>query len=527
VALVLILLAAFMDLMDVTILNVVLPTIETELRAGPAAVEWMLAGYTLAQTLGLITGARLGDLLGHRRVFLAGLAGFALASALCGAATSPQLLVAARILQGLCAAAMLPQVLSQIQLLYPPAQRGPAMAAYAALTPLGAAVGSVLGPALLAANLAGTGWRLVFYVNVALAAVVLAFAYPLLPEGRAERAARLDLAGLGLSTLGLVLLLYPLVTAADRTSWPAWAIASLATGVMVLAGFVVHQRRLAAAGGDPILRVGLLRIRSLSGGLLVQLLFLVPIMGFFLAFLQFVQLGLGASPLAAGLILLPWSVLVALLAGVSASLLLPRLGRATVHLGLVVLATGFALLALVGAGAGAGTGWPALMPGVVVGAAGMGLVASPVAVLALRDVPAERAGTGSALFGTTSQLGASIGVAALGSVFFRRLAVDDRSGPGAYGDALAVSLWVGVALLGLAFAAAFLLPGRRATRTANRGAPRRRPARDQDECSVSTARASGARSGSSRAASSASRSAASLVGRAAANSSFPAGVTSV
>ncbi|QKW33481.1 MFS transporter [Actinomadura sp. NAK00032] len=457
-ALLAILLATFMDLMDVTILYLVLPSIATDLGAGPAAVEWMSVGYTLALALGLITGARAGDRLGYKRVFLGGMVGFVAASALCGAAVTPGMLVAARVLQGLFAAAMVPQVLSQIQVMYAPAERGPAMAAYSALTPLAAAVGTVLGPVLLVWDLAGAGWRLVFFVNVAVGLVTLPIAWRLLPEARAARAARFDLAGVGICTAGLVLLLYPLITAADRPHWPAWATASMAAGLAVLAGFAVHQRRLAARGGDPLLRVGLLRIRSLSGGLLVQALFLTPIIGFFLVFLQFLQFGLGHGALRAGLTLLPWSIVVAVFAGVSAAVLLPRIGRAAVQIGLVVNAIGLALLALAAADAAPGTGWAELLPGILVGAAGMGLVVSPVAALTFADLPPAEAGSGSGLFGTTSQLGASAGVALMGTVFFARVREHGGAGRVAFGDALAVSLWVGIGLLGLALAASFLLP---------------------------------------------------------------------
>ncbi|WP_169739759.1 MFS transporter [Amycolatopsis taiwanensis] len=465
VALLVILLAAFMDLMDVTILYVVLPSIQTDLRAGPSAVEWMSSGYTLALALGLIIGARAGDRLGHKRVFLAGMAGFVVASALCGASVTPGMLVFARVLQGLFAAAMVPQVLSQIQLMYTPAERGPAMATYSALVPLAAAMGTVLGPVLVVWDLAGAGWRLVFFVNVLVGLVAMPVAWRLLPEARATHAARLDLAGVGISTAGLLLLLYPLITAADRPQWPGWATASVIAGLAVLAGFVVHQRRLASRGGDPLLRIGLLAIRSLSGGLVVQLLFLAAIIGFFLVFMQFLQLGLGYGPLAAGLTLLPWSVVVAVMAGLSAAVLLPRFGRLTVQAGLVLNAAGFALLAVTATSATPSTGWAALLPGILVGAVGMGLATSPLAVLPLTDLEPADAGTGSGLFNTTSHLGAAIGVAVIGTVFFAGLrppdattAVQTATPARHVGDAFAMSLWLGIGLLVTALAAGFLLP---------------------------------------------------------------------
>lgn len=461
-ALLAMLLATFMDLMDVTILFVVLPTITTELGAGPAAAEWASVGYTLALALTLVTGARLGDRIGYKRAFLGGMTGFVLASALCGLAVSPEMLVGARVLQGLFAAVMVPQVLSLIQVMYAPTERGPAMAAYSTLTPLASAVGVVLGPVLMEWDVAGAGWRLVFFVNVLVGAVVLPLAWKLLPSGQGARPGRFDLAGVGLSALGTLLVLYPLITSADRDTWPWWATATLVAGLLVLALFVRYQISVAKRGGDPLIRVSLFRTRSLTGGLMVQLSYLSATIGFFLVFLQFLQHGLGFSPLSAGLMLVPWSVMVALLAGVSAAVLLPRIGRRTIFLGLLVNAVGFGWLALVAQNATPDTGWAQLLPGVLIGAAGMGLVTAPVAVLTLSELAPRDAGAGSGLFNTFSQLGSSVGVATIGTLFFI------VAGPGSsdatasaatrFGESLAVSLWAAVGLLAVACVAASLLP---------------------------------------------------------------------
>jgi EmrB/QacA subfamily drug resistance transporter len=456
-----ILLAAFLDLIGVTVLNVVLPAIQTDLRAGAGEVQWIQAGYTLALAVGMVTGARLGDLLGHKAVFITGLAGFAVASAGCALAGDAGVLVAARVVQGLFAAAMIPQVLSAIQVLYAPAERGGPMA-FSALAGLAATVGPIAGPLLLDANLWGTGWRLVFWVNVPLAGLVAVAAAVLLPAARPVRA-RLDLVGVALSGAGLFLLLYPLITAADRTGWPVSSSLCLAAGAVVLAGFVGHQRWLSARGAEPLLRLELLRLRSVRGGLLVQLLFFVPTMGFFLVFMQFLQFGLGMSPLRAGLSMLPWSVAVPVFATAAAALLVPRIGRLTVRLGLVALAGGFVLIALAARNATPATGWADLVAGVVVGGAGMGLVVAPLTQLTLADVPVRDAGSGSALYNTVTQLAASVGVAVVGTLFFTAVrGVGHRPAALArgYGSALADSLWLGVAMLAVAVVATVLLPRR-------------------------------------------------------------------
>lgn len=460
IALVAILLAAFMDLMDVTILNVLLPTIETDLDASPAQLEWMLSGYTLALALGLISGARLGDMFGRKRVFLIGVAGFAAASALCGLSMDASMLVAARVLQGLLAAVMIPQVLVQLQVRYAPHERGGAMAAFSALTGLAASVGPILGPALLSWNLWGAGWRLVFFINVVVGVITIVTCLKLLPESRATGAARLDLPGVAICTVGLLLVLYPLVTAADRGDWRAWTYATIAAGVAVLAGFVGYERRVSTRGGTPVLQVVLLRFRSVRGGLLVQLVFFVPVMGFFLIIMQFLQVGLGMSPLSAGLTMLPWSVATAVFAATSATLLLPKIGRATVQIGLLVIAAGFVLVAIPAAAATPQTGWLNVIAGMIVGGAGMGLIVAPLAQLTLTDVPVEHASSGSALFNATTQLAAAFGVAVIGSFFFTRLQHTGTTPAASFGDALATSLWLAIGLLVVALAATFVLPRR-------------------------------------------------------------------
>ncbi|MGW3346846.1 MFS transporter [Nonomuraea rubra] len=451
-ALIVILLASFMDLLDVTIVNITVPAIRAELGASPAHLQWMLAGYTLAFALGIVTGARLGDLYGYRRVFLIGIAGFTTASALCGAAPTADLLVVARVVQGVCAAVMVPQVLSQIQLMYAPHERGGAMAAFSSLSGLAAAVGPILGAVLLEGDWYGLGWRSVFWINVPVGAVALIVAARVLPRGRGDAGPSLDLAGMAICGAGLLLILYPLIAGSEERPWPVWTYLGLVAGVGVLAGFHRHQRRLAERGGSPLVEVSLFRVRSVGGGLLVQFLFFVPVMGFFFTFTQLLQSGLGMAPLEAGLTILPWPIATTVGAGLGAAVLLPRLGRATVQLGLVILAAGFTLLAV--AAVSPSAGWLAFLPGVLVGGAGMGLAVAPLAQLTLAGVPASQAGSGSGLFNTVAQVGASAGVAVIGTIFFPVLAVRG------YGTAFGVTIWVSLVLLALTLAVSFLLPRR-------------------------------------------------------------------
>ncbi|MEV4169231.1 MFS transporter [Nonomuraea sp. NPDC049709] len=252
----------------------------------------------------------------------------------------------------------------------------------------------------------------------------------------------------------MLLILYPLIAGSEELPWPVWTYPCLVAGVAVLAGFHRHQRRLAGRGGSPLVEVSLFRVRSVGGGLLVQFLFFIPVMGFFFTFMQLLQSGLGMAPLEAGVTILPWPIATTVAAGLGAAVLLPRLGRVTVQLGLAVLAAGFALLAMTAATATPDTGWLAFLPGVLVGGAGMGLTVAPLAQLTLEDVPAGQAGSGSGLFNTVAQLAASAGVAVIGVIFFPLLE------PRGYGAAFGVTIWVSLALLALTVAVSFLLPRR-------------------------------------------------------------------
>jgi EmrB/QacA subfamily drug resistance transporter len=466
VTLVILLLAAFMDLLDATIANIALPTIRTDLGASAAQTEWVLAGYTLAFALGVVTGARLGDLFGYKRVFVLGMVGFTVASALCGAAPAPGLLIVARVLQGLFGAAMIPQVLSQIQLLYAPHERGRAMAVFSSLSSFAAALGPILGALLLESDRLGLGWRGVFWINVPVGVAAVVAACRVLPEGRGTNRPRLDLLGIALSGLGLLLILYPLTLASDRGHWPTWVYAAFVLGSAVLVLFYRYQRTLSDQERSPLVEVSLFRIRSTAGGLLVEFLIFLPMMGFFFTLLQFLQAALGFSPLTVGVLMLAWPVANATFATLGATLLLPRIGRATIQLGLAVMVLGLIVLALTAHSATAATHWAAFVPGVFVTGSGAGLAVAPLAQLTLQDVPARHAGSGSGLFNTVIQVAASLGVALFGTLYFHPL--PDRAHPLPHhaGSAFATTMWVSIALLAATLVISRLLPAKAATRAA-------------------------------------------------------------
>jgi len=302
----------------------------------------------------------------------------------------------------------------------------------------------------------------VFWVNVPIGIVAAITASMVLPAATATGTGRLHLPAVLLASLGLTLVLYPLIAASGHTQWPSWTYPVLAAGLLVLAAFCLQQRHEIARGRQPLLDLRLLTRRSLASGLVVQFLFLVPIMGFFLTFMQFLQRGLGMSPLQAGMTMLPWSITVTVFAALSAAVLLPKIGRIAVQLGLVLTAVGLTVISLTATGADGQTGTLALLPGILIGAAGMGLVVAPIAQLTLTDVTATEVGTGSGLFNTISQLGASIGIATMGTLFFNELRLDTPATEAAqaYGHAFSYTPWISVALLVIALAASYLLPTR-------------------------------------------------------------------
>jgi EmrB/QacA subfamily drug resistance transporter len=446
-ALLVVLLALFMDLLDNTIVNVALPPIQRELGASAAALQWVAAGYALAFALALVTGGRLGDIFGRKRVFLIGVGCFTLASALCGIAQSPGQLVAARVAQGIGAALMVPQVLSIIQVLFPPGERARAMAAFGALAGLATVGGPILGAVLTDGDVAGLGWRSIFLVNVPVGLLATVAAAVVVPESKAEHANRLDLPGVALVTLGLLLLVYPLVQGREL-GWPLWTYGSMAGSLVVLGGFVAYQRR---RTDSPLVVLDLFRHRSFSGGLLVSLLFFGGVMGYFLVFTVYLQAGLGFSVLRAGLAGIPWGAAVPLFAGVSLGLFAPRLGRSALQIGLLLVTVSMAWQMVL---AGPGVTVLSLAPALVVGGAGMGLIVALLFDFTLADVPVRDAGSASGLGTTVQQVGAAVGIAAIGAVFFAQPPTSQLS------EAFRHTLWLPIAMFVAAFAASFLLPRR-------------------------------------------------------------------
>jgi len=416
VALAVVLVAGFMQLVDISIVNVAIPSIQRDLDATYSQIQWVLAGYQLAFAVTLITGGRLGDIFGRKRLFMLGMAGFTLASALCGLAQSPEMLIGSRFLQGVMGALMFPQVLSVIQVAFPPQQRGAAFGIFGATIGLATITGPLVGGLLIEGDLLGLEWRPIFLVNVPIGIGALVAAALYLGESRAPRALRLDLAGVVLATGGLLLLVYPLVQGRDL-GWPAWTFASMAASVLVLAAFAAWERRKKAADGSPLVDLALFRQRAFVAGLLVAAILFMGIPAFFLTFTLWLQVGLGFSALHAGLTGVPFAVGSAL-ASTASVRLAPRLGRRILTLGTLLLAIGMGAVIWTVDRYGGGTHSWQLIPALAICGLGLGCTVAPLVNVVLAGIRGQDAGAASGVLTTAQQVGGAVGVAVIGVIFF-------------------------------------------------------------------------------------------------------------
>lgn len=443
--------AAFLTQAGVTAVNVAVPAIQRGFEAGPALAQWIPAGYTLPFALLLITGGRLGDLLGRRRVFLAGAAGFTAASVLAALAPGPGTLIAARVLQGAAAAVIGPQVLAVMRAVVPPERRGAALGAYSAVIGLATVGGPVLGGVLVQFAPFDAGWRSIPAAQALFGLAVLAGG-ALLPDRRDRASGGLDPLGLLTSTACLLLLLHPLVSGAEH-GWPWYSWAALAAAPAAAALFAVVERRRERRGGLPLVPVALFADRVFTAGVAVTVVTAALVGGFFLVFVLHLQNGAGMSPALTGLVVSPWALGTAA-ASKPAIGWARRSGRRVLMTGGAVMAAGLAALAALTAALPAPPLLPTMALLALVGV-GMGLVSAPVLDLVLAALPDADAGAAAGVFTTFKQLGAALGVAVLGGLFFAVL-----GGGGSSPDAAAAVVACGAAACLLLWPLLLLMPSR-------------------------------------------------------------------
>jgi MFS family permease len=445
-ALPVILCGTLMASFDFMVVNVAAPSLRQDLHAGPAALELVIGGYGFTYAAGLVTGGRLGDLFGRRRVFLAGMAGFALASLWCGLSGSAGLLVAARLVQGLTAAVLVPQVLALVTALFPAPERARALSWFGVVLGVGGIAGQVGGGLLLHADLLGLTWRPIFLVNVPVGAVAVTLAARWLPRDTHRTAVgwrRLDPVGAVGVAVGLGLALVPLVLGRDQ-GWPVWSWVSLAAAGPVLAAVLGWEWSLGRRGRAPVVDLALFGKRSFRLGMGIAVAMLASVGGLMFVLTLLLQNGLGLGPLAAGLAFTPMGV-TAMVGSVFGRRLADRYGLVVLTVGGLLNAAG--VLGLAAAVAVAGTALGALwtvLPFALIGL-GQGLVLPSLIGVVLSEVPAAKAGAASGMLTTGQQFAGATGVAVLGAVYFAALGTHPASGAPARAGGTA--LWVDLALV--------------------------------------------------------------------------------
>src|SRR5215471_15338935 len=357
--------AAVMDLLDSTIAQVAAPTIRRELGVSYAVIEWVTAAYALAMAVGLLTGGRLGDIFGRRRVLLTGIAGFVLASAACAAAQSAGELIAARAAQGLLGAIMLPQVFGLIRDMFEAHEMGKAFGVYGPVMGLSAMLGPIAAGGMISANVLGTGWRMIFLVNVPVGLAALALGARTLPAGvRSGGPRRLDLPGALLAGTAMFLLVFPLAQG-HSLGWPSWLFAMLAASVLALAGFGWYQVRRQRAGRDPLVEPSVFRHRPYRAGIVYSVVFTGSLGGIVMIFNVFLQNGLGFTPWHSAVTTAPWAA-GAFIGSAVGGIVMTKLGRRVLHAGLVVEAAGLLGIYAVLHGAGGGVSTADLLAPMVI-----------------------------------------------------------------------------------------------------------------------------------------------------------------
>jgi MFS family permease len=435
---------------DIAVVNVAIPSIRVSLQATAGELELIVSGYTLAYALLLITGARLGEIHGRRWMYLLGLTVFTASSLACGLAPNGAVLVGARSIQGIGAALMVSQVLTEIQVHFEGAARRRALRAYTAVLGISSVIGRALGGVLVSADILGTGWRPIFLINIPIGVGLIIISFVFLPTSEPSHRQKLDLAGVGLLSVGLLMLVTPLVFGQDQ-GWPLWAWLCLFGSVPVFALFVRVERRVADGDGYPLINVHVLTRKRISLALFSQASTRACYFALLFVLALYLQQGLGKSATYSGLVPVSFAATFAL-AGPVLGRVGPRVRRLAAPVGGLLMAVAFVGMAVGVSADMRGTAWLVLLLGI--GGLGYGAAFSGTLTHLTKSVEPRYAPDVSGLFNTTLQIGGTLGVAVFGTVYLDLARRDELPQ-----TAFAVTAWA-LAVLSVAAAVLFQLANR-------------------------------------------------------------------
>ena len=454
IAVLVLMFATFMELVDTTIINIALPSIDADLDATSTQLEWMVSGYVLAFAVLVITGGRLGDIYGRKRLFIIGLTGFTIASAACAYATSADMLVVSRLIQGAFGALLIPQGLSIIQVLFAPKERAGVFAALGLVSGMAAVTGPLLGGYLITENAFDLGWRSVFIINVPVGILLLIAAVIFIPESKSEQKVQLDVLGVLLISSALFLLIFGLIEGRPL-GWPVEILVMIGLSPVLIAIFIWQQKRRARLTGSALVPPSLFASRGYSAGVIVQMTFGGAIVTFFLIFIIYLQVALAFTPIQAGIATLPFSVGALIGSGASVPLV-PRLGKYLILAGSITLMSGYFWITRIVETKGDALTGADLIAAMAVSGLGLAFVVIPLNDVALAETPITNAGAASGVLGTFGQIGAAVGIAVVGVVFFGT--IDEVFAPAIVREAFLNGMWIPIGSLVLAAVASTLLP---------------------------------------------------------------------
>jgi len=421
IALLIVALAFVMDLLDSTIVNVAIPSIQANLGASYANIQWLVAGYSLTFALLLITGGRMGDVFGYKKIFMVGVAGFTIASLLTGIAPTPLFLIFARLLQGAMAALMVPQVMSLMQVIYEPKERSQVMGMFGMLGGLAASLGPIVGGLLIKANIFNWDWRPIFLINLPVGIFAFIAGYKYLPDGKSEHPLHVDIKGTLLIVVALSLLVFPLIEGREL-DWPLWSIVVLALSVPALGLFGWYEVRKDRRDHSALIVPALFKVRTFVSGLSLNIIVESIMVGYFLTSTLVLQIGLGYSAIHAALTAIPTAVGMTIGFAVLGNKLITKMGRSVIVMASGIFAAGLVYTTWIVTHYGLQAASWQFVPGFLVTGIGLSLIMIPIFTAALQDVDVTHAGSASGILNAVQQVGAAIGIAVIGVIFFSQLA---------------------------------------------------------------------------------------------------------